>query len=154
MPRRLFDSRWAQSGAQTDPGSVKTELGWIAEKPAYQFFNWLLGRSDDMLAHIEEQGIPSWHTDTSYLIGALAIGSDADLALWDPAKTVTITNDLLAQGADYTPYEGLKVSGWPVHVMVRGKTIVDEGKLTGEKGFGAYVPRNRSSMMASHKPAD
>ncbi|WP_417815357.1 dihydropyrimidinase [Thalassospira alkalitolerans] len=86
--------------------------------------------------------------------GTIAIGSDADLALWDPAKTVTITNDLLAQGADYTPYEGLKVSGWPVHVMVRGKTIVDEGKLTGEKGFGAYVPRNRSSMMASHKPAD
>ncbi len=74
--RQTFLHRWAQAGAKTDPGDAKTDLGWIAEKPAYQFFNYILGRIDDMLAHFEEQAVPDWHTDTEYLIGGLAMGSD------------------------------------------------------------------------------
>ncbi|MBR9781155.1 MAG: amidohydrolase family protein, partial [Rhodospirillales bacterium] len=83
--------------------------------------------------------------------GTIAIGSDADIVLWDPEKKVTITNDLLAQGADYTPFEGLEISGWPIHTMVRGKTVVKDGRLIGEKGYGAYVARERSSLTASQK---
>ncbi|MGI4796329.1 MAG: dihydropyrimidinase, partial [Janthinobacterium lividum] len=52
--------------------------------------------------------------------GAIAPGADADLVLWDPAKRVTITNDLLQQAIDYTPYEGLEVTGWPVMTLRRG----------------------------------
>ena len=61
--------------------------------------------------------------------GTIAIGSDADIALWDPQKQVTITNDILHHGADYTPYDGLDVRGWPVRVLLRGKTIVDKFPL-------------------------
>lgn len=74
--RRTFLHRWAQAGAKTDPLDAKVDTGWIAEKPPYQFFNWLLGRSDDMLAHVEEQAVPDWHTDTVYTGGGLAMGSD------------------------------------------------------------------------------
>jgi hypothetical protein len=75
--RREFSSRWAQGPGGTDPGDIKTELGWVAEKPPYQYFNWWQSRVDDMLAHYEEQGVADWDTGTAYLIGGLAMGSDA-----------------------------------------------------------------------------
>jgi dihydropyrimidinase len=73
--------------------------------------------------------------------GEIAIGSDADIALWDPFRVVTITNDILHHGADYTPYEGLQVTGWPVRVILRGATIVNGERLEGDKGFGIYLQR-------------
>ena len=54
---------------------------------------------------------------------------------------MTITNDILHHGADYTPYEGLDVTGWPVRVLLRGKTIVDGAATTGEMGQGNYLRR-------------
>jgi hypothetical protein len=81
--------------------------------------------------------------------GTIAIGSDADLALWDPNKNVTITNDILQQGCDYSPYEGLQVKGWPVHTIVRGKTVVKDGEVTGQKGDGKYLARQKSNLVTS-----
>ena len=81
--------------------------------------------------------------------GTIAIGSDADIALWDPNKPVTITNGILHHGADYTPYEGLDVTGWPVRVLVRGKTVTDGETLVGVKGSGNYLERIRSSLIPS-----
>ena len=46
--------------------------------------------------------------------GTIAPGADADIVLWDPKKKVTITNELMQHMIDYTPYEGLEVTGWPV----------------------------------------
>jgi dihydropyrimidinase len=81
--------------------------------------------------------------------GTIAIGADADIALWDPDKRVTVTNDLLKHGADYTPYEGLEIRGWPVQVLLGGRTIVKDGELTGPESRGRYLPRNRSSLTSS-----
>ncbi|MGJ7043670.1 dihydroorotase-like cyclic amidohydrolase [Shinella sp. BE166] len=78
--------------------------------------------------------------------GTIAIGSDADIALWDPKKSVVITNEILHHGADYTPYEGLAITGWPVRVMVRGKTVIDGDALVAQKGLGDYLARARSSL--------
>lgn len=78
--------------------------------------------------------------------GTIAVGADADIALWDPAKAVTITNDILHHGADYTPYEGLEVTGWPVRVIVRGKTVTNGDQLAGAKGDGSYLRRGKSSL--------
>lgn len=75
--------------------------------------------------------------------GSIAIGSDADIAIWDPQRQTTITHDLLHDGADYTPYEGLQVTGWPVSTMVRGRFVVRDGGLVGAKGFGTHVARYR-----------
>ena len=54
--------------------------------------------------------------------GTIAPGADADLVLWDPDKKVTISNPMLQQAIDYTPYEGLEVTGWPVATIRRGRS--------------------------------
>jgi dihydropyrimidinase len=78
--------------------------------------------------------------------GTIAIGSDADIVIWDPERTLAITHDLLKDGSDYTPYEGLEVTGWPVLTMVRGRTVMRDGELVGAKGHGEYLTRERSPL--------
>jgi dihydropyrimidinase len=80
--------------------------------------------------------------------GTIAVGCDADLALWDPRREVTISQSLMHGGTDYTPYEGIKVAGWPVSTMLRGKFVVRDGKLAGKPGDGEYVGRDKSPLAA------
>ena len=80
--------------------------------------------------------------------GTIAVGADADIAIWDPERRVTIAQSLMHGGADYTPYEGFEVTGWPVSTMVRGKFVVRDGKLAGKEGDGRYVSREKSPLAA------
>ena len=73
--------------------------------------------------------------------GAIAVGADADIAIWDPERRVRISSELLHDACDYTPYEGIEVTGWPVLTMVRGNVVVRDGELVGKKGFGNYLVR-------------
>ena len=73
--------------------------------------------------------------------GTIAIGADADLALWDPEKRQTLTHAMLQDGADYTPYEGMEITGWPVTTLVRGRTVVRDGALQDTKGHGEHIAR-------------
>lgn len=72
--------------------------------------------------------------------GTIAVGSDADIALWDPEREVTISNGLLHHNVDYTPYEGLKVTGWPVLTLSRGTVVQRDGTLTAQPGRGEFLP--------------
>ena len=81
--------------------------------------------------------------------GTIAVGSDADLTLWDPKATRTITNDDLHHGADYTPYEGLEVTGWPVTVVLRGRVAIEAGALRIPRGAGTYLARSRSALVTA-----
>ena len=83
--------------------------------------------------------------------GTIAIGSDADIAIWDPARTLTLTHDLLKDGCDYTPYEGMEITGWPVMTLVRGQIVMREGELTGTRPLGSYVPRGFSEYVGGPK---
>jgi dihydropyrimidinase len=78
--------------------------------------------------------------------GTIAIGADADIAIWDPDARQILTHDLLHDGADYTPYQGLEITGWPVLTMVRGRIVVRDGRLEGDKGYGRHLPRDRSAF--------
>lgn len=78
--------------------------------------------------------------------GTVAVGSDADIVLWDTAAERTLSQAHLHHGADYTPYEGLAVTGWPVLTMVRGKVVAREGETVGAPGDGAYVSRGLSPL--------
>ena len=78
--------------------------------------------------------------------GTIAVGSDADIAIWDPQRRVRISQALMHNATDYTPYEGLEVTGWPVATMVRGQFVVRDGKLVGAKGRGIYVSRDKSPL--------
>jgi dihydropyrimidinase len=71
--------------------------------------------------------------------GTIAVGSDADIAIWDPEKRVVITNDLLHHNVDYTPFEGMTVQGWPVTVLSRGTVICDKGELVSGPDHGEFL---------------
>lgn len=73
--------------------------------------------------------------------GSIAVGCDADLVLWDPNRLAQITVGQLHQNVDYTPFEGMTVEGWPVLTMLRGRTIVREGRFLGGKGQGRFLKR-------------
>jgi len=75
--------------------------------------------------------------------GSIAVGYDADISIWDPKRTTTLAQANLHHGADYTPYEGLEVTGWPIATMSRGRFIVRDGKLVGGTGHGRYVSRRK-----------
>jgi len=83
--------------------------------------------------------------------GTLEPGSDADVVVLDPQHEKIITPGNLYHNADYSPYEGMKVRGWPVLTMVRGKVIMQHGRLLAEKGWGEYVERRLMPEASSKK---
>ena len=73
--------------------------------------------------------------------GHIAPGYDADLVIFDPQKAVTLSTATLHEEVDWTPYEGVPVTGWPVLTMSRGTVIVADGKFVGQAGHGRFVKR-------------
>lgn len=78
--------------------------------------------------------------------GTIAVGADADFAIWDPEKTVTVSTEMLHDNVGYTPYEGLKLTGWPTTVVNRGRVVVDNNQLLVERGSGEFVSRAKSEL--------
>lgn len=66
--------------------------------------------------------------------GVIAVGSDADIAIWDTSVTRTVTTSRLHMTTDYTPYEGREVIGWPMTVIANGHVVVEEGAVA--QGLG------------------
>ena len=73
--------------------------------------------------------------------GAVAVGSDADLVLFDPKAPFKITAKSHHQNVDYTPYEGFKGKGVPKIVLSNGQVIVNKGKFLGKPGTGSFLKR-------------
>ncbi len=73
--------------------------------------------------------------------GSIAIGYDADIAIWDPHKQTHVTAAGMHANMDYTPFEGKTLTGWPVTVINRGRVIVDGGELKAKAGDGAFIAR-------------
>ena len=71
--------------------------------------------------------------------GVIAAGSDADLAIWDPDKLVTIRNEMLHHAVDHTPYEGVQVRGWPVVTISRGDVVCADGQVFSTAGRGRFL---------------
>jgi dihydropyrimidinase len=77
--------------------------------------------------------------------GTIAVGADADIAIWDPEKAVTVEQTRDQTG--YTPYKGRKLKGWPVTVLSRGEVIVQDGKLSAQRGRGRFLVREPSDAL-------
>lgn len=72
--------------------------------------------------------------------GAIAVGSDADLAVVDLEREVAVTPEALNSAQDFTPFAGLKVRGWPTHTLLRGRVVWEGGAPKGQP-VGRYVKR-------------
>jgi dihydropyrimidinase len=84
--------------------------------------------------------------------GAIAIGADADLALWDAQREVTIANAMLHHATDHTPYEGMTVRGWPVTTVSRGEIVWHEGEVRSTPGRGRFIAAARPFPQQSGLP--
>jgi len=79
--------------------------------------------------------------------GAIAAGSDADIVVWDPAGTRTISAKTHHQNIDFNIFEGRTVTGVPTHTLSRGNLVYKDGDLRAVKGAGAYVKRKPFSPV-------
>jgi len=73
--------------------------------------------------------------------GTIAVGSDADIVVFDPEETMTITAKKHHMNVDYSAYEGMKVKGVTKTVLSRGNVIIEDGKYVGKKGQGEFLKR-------------
>jgi len=73
--------------------------------------------------------------------GAIEVGRDADLVIFDPAERRTLTARELHHTSDYTPYEGMAVTGGVLSVIVRGELVIRDGHFVGQRGYGSFQPR-------------
>jgi dihydropyrimidinase len=86
--------------------------------------------------------------------GRLEEGADADLAIWEPEKQVTLTAGMMKDNVGYTPYEGMTVKGWPTTVLLRGNVVVEGNRLLARRGSGQFVARGVPGPVASAKLRD
>jgi len=78
--------------------------------------------------------------------GAIAVGADADVTLWDPSLTKPVRQSDLHHGSDYTPWEGFEITGWPVHTILRGATIMKDGQPIGSP-IGQHLERGVADVQ-------
>ena len=81
--------------------------------------------------------------------GTIEVGSDADLAIWDAEKRVTLTAGMMKDNVGYTPYEGMSVTGWPTTVLSRGRVVVENDRLKVERGTGKFIARGIPAPVAA-----
>ena len=73
--------------------------------------------------------------------GSITQGRDADIAIWDPEIEREVKAEDLHDNMDYTPYEGMQITGWPTTVIQRGRMVIEKNELKVDRGAGAFVPR-------------
>ena len=85
--------------------------------------------------------------------GTVAVGSDADLVVFDPTREFTICAENQHSNARYTLYEGRTVLGWPETSLQRGHRVLWEGEIVAEPGQGQFMPTLESSVEPIGPPA-
>jgi dihydropyrimidinase len=90
----------------------------------------------------------------AHIKGRIAVGLDADLALWDPRRSWQIDHSVLHSRVDFTPYAGRAVTGKPVTVLVRGVPIIVDEVLQAKPGFGRFVPRLAGESARAKRPVE
>jgi dihydropyrimidinase len=77
--------------------------------------------------------------------GTIAVGSDADIVIFDPNEEMTLSAATHHMNVDYSAYEGMKVRGVAKTVLSRGKVVIEDGKYLGKPGDGQFLKRSTFS---------
>ena len=80
--------------------------------------------------------------------GEIAVGSDADLVLFDPDLRLKITNEMMKSNSDYSAFEGWEVTGWPSVTLRRGEIVFTDNEVVGDPGRGKWVRRGASMPLS------
>ena len=79
--------------------------------------------------------------------GTIAVGSDADITIWDPEETRAVDSQSTQTNSDFSPYDGWEVKGWPAVTISRGEIVYRDGEIVGRPGHGRLAPRERTQML-------
>jgi len=79
--------------------------------------------------------------------GAVLVGADADLVVWDPKRKKTISANRQQSAIDYNVFEGIEVTGLPRFVLTRGRVSVTEDKVDAQQGHGQFVGREPNNPV-------
>jgi dihydropyrimidinase len=79
--------------------------------------------------------------------GTIAVGSDADMVVFDPDLTLTIEASMLKSNADYSPFEGWEVTGWPEVTLRRGEVVFRDREIVGQPGSGTIIRRGAAIRL-------
>ncbi len=79
--------------------------------------------------------------------GTIAVGSDADIVIWDPNLTYVVRNQDLHHAVDFTPFEGMALTGKAITTILRGQVVWDRGTFLGQERQGRWVPREPYSWL-------
>ncbi|NKB50727.1 MAG: dihydropyrimidinase [Rhizobiaceae bacterium] len=85
--------------------------------------------------------------------GRIEVGMDADITIWDPDKSQTYEPNDLHDNVGYNPWEGRKIQGWPVAVLLRGKLLMRNDEFFAQPGCGQWINRPKLATRPKGSPA-
>ena len=75
--------------------------------------------------------------------GTIAVGSDADVVIWDPDLAHTIRDEDILSNGGFSIFEGWELTGWPIITIRRGEVVYEGGRVLSQAGSGRLAPRLR-----------
>ena len=79
--------------------------------------------------------------------GTIAVGSDADLVVWNPEWVRTVDGSSMRSNSGYSVYDGVQVHGWPVYTISRGDIVLENSEVIAERGRGRWIHRGRAMLI-------
>lgn len=140
-PYRFDESGKLMHGADAPYPKIANGMPGLAMRLPYLFSEGV-GKGRITLQHFV--GLSSTNAARTFGLtrkGGLMPGMDADIAIWNPEEVRTVSLAGQHDNMDYTPFDGMEVTGWPETVLTRGAVIVQNGTLMAQRGQGRFVAR-------------
>ncbi|KNY24485.1 dihydropyrimidinase [Methylobacterium sp. ARG-1] len=140
-PYRFDDTGKFSAGPDAPYGKIANGMPGIAARLPFLFSEGVVAGRISLAQFVALSSANAARTFGLVTKGSLMPGFDADVAIWDPERTRTVTLEDQHDAMNYTPFEGRRLTGVPTTVLSRGRVVIDEGRLVGVRGGGRFVAR-------------